>query len=169
MCSLVCSGFLKRLYMPWHLHSWHFKTSSPSWTETYGRLPWQFKNLFMLSVRGLKSMGKKRGSVIYSTHRKNEANKMFSLFYSIPKPPNSSSCLSLTSFTDLLRLRSSGLPLLSSSVWFSATVLGEMLCILTHWLLGEMLRSPQYFSCSLYFYSTSNCFPPTKWLLLPWS
>ena len=39
----------------------------------------------------------------------------------------------------------------------------------THWLLGEMLRSPQYFSCSLNFYSTSNCFPPTKWLLLPWS
>ena len=88
---------------------------------------------------------------------------------SIPKPPNSSSRFSVTSFTDLLRLRSPGLPLLSSSVWFSATVLGEMLCILTHWLLGEMLRSPQYFSCSLYFYSTSNCFPPTKWLLLPWS
>ena len=27
MCSFVCSGFLKRLFMPWHLHSWHFKTS----------------------------------------------------------------------------------------------------------------------------------------------
>ena len=55
-------------------------------------------------------------------------------FYSIPKPPNSSSHLSLISFTDLLRLRSPGLPLLSSSVWFSATVLGEMLCnTLTSW------------------------------------
>ena len=55
-------------------------------------------------------------------------------FYSIPKPPNSSSCLSFISFTDLLRLRSPGLPLLSSSVWFSATVLGEMLCnALTSW------------------------------------
>ena len=42
-------------------------------------------------------------------------------------------------------------------------------CYVTHWLLGEMLRSPQYFSCSLNFYSTSNCFPLTKWLLLPWS
>ena len=31
MCSFVCLGFLKRLFMPWHLHSWHFKTSSPSW------------------------------------------------------------------------------------------------------------------------------------------
>ena len=34
--------------MPWHLHSQHFKTSSPFWdpldTETYGRLPWQFCN-----------------------------------------------------------------------------------------------------------------------------
>ena len=27
----VSSGFLKRLFMPWHLHSWHFETSSPSW------------------------------------------------------------------------------------------------------------------------------------------
>ena len=35
-------------------------------------------------------------------------------------------------------------------------------CYVTHWLLGEMLRSPQYFSCSLNFYSTSNCFPPDK-------
>ena len=42
-------------------------------------------------------------------------------------------------------------------------------CYVTHWLLGEMLWSPQYFSCSLNFYSTSNCFPPTKWLLLSWS
>ena len=42
-------------------------------------------------------------------------------------------------------------------------------CYVTHWLLGEMLRSPQYFSCSLNFYSTSNCFPLTKWFLLPWS
>ena len=49
-------------------------------------------------------------------------------FYSIPKPPNSSSRLSLISFTHLLRLRSPGLPLLSSSVWFPPTVLGEMLC-----------------------------------------
>ena len=42
------SGFLKRLFVPWHLHSRHFKTSSPSWdpldTETYWRLPWQFCN-----------------------------------------------------------------------------------------------------------------------------
>ena len=45
-------------------------------------------------------------------------------FYSIPNPPNSSSRLSLISFTDLLRRRSPGLPLLSGSVWFSATVLG---------------------------------------------
>ena len=44
MCSFVCSGFLKRLFMPWHLHWWHFKTSSPSWAETYRRLPWQFCN-----------------------------------------------------------------------------------------------------------------------------
>ena len=50
------------------------------------------------------------------------------------KPLNSSSGLTLKSFTDLLRLRSPGLPLLSSSVWFSATVLGEMLCnTLTSW------------------------------------
>ena len=21
MCSIVCSGFLKRIFMPWHLHS----------------------------------------------------------------------------------------------------------------------------------------------------
>ena len=28
---LVSSGFRKRLFVPWHLHSWHFKTSSPSW------------------------------------------------------------------------------------------------------------------------------------------
>ena len=27
---LLCSGFLKRLFVPWHLHSQHFKTSSPS-------------------------------------------------------------------------------------------------------------------------------------------
>ena len=55
-------------------------------------------------------------------------------FYSIPKPPNSSSRLSLISFTHLFRLRSPGLPLLSSSLWFSATVLGEMLCnALTSW------------------------------------
>ena len=55
-------------------------------------------------------------------------------FYSIPKPPNSSSRLSLISFTHLFRLRSPGLPLLSSSVWFSATVLGEMLGnALTSW------------------------------------
>ena len=39
-------------------------------------------------------------------------------------------------------------------------------CYVTHWLLGEMLRSPKYFPCSLNFYITSNCFPPTKWLLL---
>ena len=44
-------------------------------------------------------------------------------------PPNSSSRLTLISFTDLLRLRS--LPLLSSSVWFSATVLGDN--VLTSW------------------------------------
>ena len=55
-------------------------------------------------------------------------------FYSIPKPPTSSSRLSLISFTHLLRLRSPGLPLLSSSVWFPPTVLGEMLCnALTSW------------------------------------
>ena len=47
------------------------------------------------------------------------------------KPPNSSSRLTLISFTDLLRLRSPGLPLLSSSVWFSATVLGDN--ALTSW------------------------------------
>ena len=52
-------------------------------------------------------------------------------FYSIPKPPNSSSRLTLISFTDLLRLRSPGLPLLSSSFWFSATVLGDN--ALTSW------------------------------------
>ena len=55
-------------------------------------------------------------------------------FYLILKPPNSSSRLSLISFTDLLRLRSPGLPLLSRSVWFSVTVLGEMSCnTLTSW------------------------------------
>ena len=27
----MCSGFVKRLFVPWHLHSPHFKTSSPSW------------------------------------------------------------------------------------------------------------------------------------------
>ena len=55
-------------------------------------------------------------------------------FYSIPKPPNSSSRLSLIFFTDLLRLRFPGLPLLFSSVFFSPTVLGEMLCnALTSW------------------------------------
>ena len=55
-------------------------------------------------------------------------------FNSIPKPPNSSSRLSLISFTDLLRLHSPGLPLLTSSVWFSATVPGEVLCnALTFW------------------------------------
>ena len=31
MCSFVCSGFLKRLFVLWHLYSRHFKTSSPSW------------------------------------------------------------------------------------------------------------------------------------------
>ena len=27
----MCSGFLKRLFVSWHLHSRHFKTSSSSW------------------------------------------------------------------------------------------------------------------------------------------
>ena len=44
MCSFVCSGFLKRLFMPWYLHSWHLKLPRPLNTETYGRLPWQFCN-----------------------------------------------------------------------------------------------------------------------------
>ena len=33
--------FLKPLFVPWHFHSRHFKTSSPSW---HWRLPWQFCN-----------------------------------------------------------------------------------------------------------------------------
>ena len=27
----MCSGFLKHLFVPWHFHSRHFKTLSPSW------------------------------------------------------------------------------------------------------------------------------------------
>ena len=60
-------------------------------------------------------------------------------FDSIPKPPNSSSRLSLISFTHFLRLRSPGLSLLSSSVCFSATVLGELLCNTILLLLSQLL------------------------------
>ena len=81
-------------------------------------------------------------------------------FYSIPKPPNSSSRLSLISFTDLLRLRSSGLPPLSRSVWFPTTVLGEMVCnVLTFWRDVTVSTILPLLS---QLYSTSNCFPPTK-------
>ena len=31
MCSFMCSGSLRHLFMPWHLRSWHFETLSPSW------------------------------------------------------------------------------------------------------------------------------------------
>ena len=31
MCSFMCLGVLKCLLMPRHLHSKHFKSSSPSW------------------------------------------------------------------------------------------------------------------------------------------
>ena len=53
-------------------------------------------------------------------------------FYFIPKPPNSSSRLSLISFTDLLRLRSPGLPLLSSLVQFGFPQPFLERCYVTH-------------------------------------
>ena len=46
MCSFVCSGF--PIFMPWHLHSWHFKLRRHLDTETYGRL---LDGNFVISAR----------------------------------------------------------------------------------------------------------------------